>query len=190
MHSFPRPLMSLLLATLACVAMGTATARPVAACIGGTNFDWAVAHAHGGILQARVDSAGTRVDFTTDLTLSHPESIRGDPPAVPRLHAVAGAICDQSADAGETVLVVFDIRGGQYPYPLPLFYVVAGSDALSPGVVAGALAALPSTDLAPSQPTPIPDGDSAVMPLSLVAGLSGFGVAMRQLRTRARLPSV
>lgn len=177
-------LSSVLVVTATCLAMSAAMARPVAACVGGTSFDWAVTHAQGGILRAHVTSAGTREDFTTDLVLSQLVILRGDPPDTPHLHTVAGAICDQVADAGETVLLLFNVRGGQYPYPLPLFYVVAGSDALSPGDVAGALAAIPSTDTAPVQRSPTPNDDSAVLPLSIIAGLSAFGIALRRLRAR------
>jgi len=177
-------LSSVLVATSICLAMSAAMARPVAACVGGTSFDWAVTHAQGGILRAHVASAGMREDFTTDLVMSQLVILRGDPPDAPHLHTVAGAICDQVADAGETVLLLFDVRGGPYPYPLPLFYVVDGSDALSPGDVVGAFGAIPSTDAVPLQRSPTPNDDSAVLPLSIIAGLAGFGVALRRLRAR------
>lgn len=173
---------STLIAALAWAVLGTATAQPAEACSGGSAFDWAVAHTRGGILQARVVNAGLRSDFTNDLVLSEVEVLRGEPPADLHLHAVAGAICEQSADAGETILLLFDVRGDGYVYPLPLFYVVDGPDALAPGAVVAALRALPASDTAGVDPGSFPWTGSPGLPAMLVAGFGGLLVAFRCLR--------
>jgi hypothetical protein len=114
------------------------SAPTTAACSGGIEFGWAMSHA-GGIIGGRVDVVRDRPDFTTELRLSGPTIIAGLPPAGSDIHAAAGLVCDQSADPGESVLVLFDVRGGDPPIILPLFYVVDGPDALEPAVVADAL---------------------------------------------------
>jgi hypothetical protein len=125
----------LLLAVLLFGATGVA-APPVAACSGGTAVDWAVAHQRGGIVRGIVVAAEDRPDFTTDLTVANLERVQGNPPPYTTIHTVAGAVCDQRADPGETVVVIYDVRGGEVPYRLPLYYVVKGPDALEPDVAA------------------------------------------------------
>ncbi len=155
--------------------------QSVVACIGGTAFDWAVAHTDGGILRARVTSAPIREDFTTDLLISHAQALRGDPPTALRLHAVAGAICEQSADVGESIVVLFDVRGGQYPYPLPLFYVVDGPDALDANAVAAAFGELPATDtVAHDTIGASTEPGWAALVATLVVGLLGLLVACKR----------
>ena len=155
--------------------------RAASACSGGTAFDWAVQHSLGGIIRAHVDSVSTRPDFTTDLVLSAPSVIRGEPVSVPMIHAVAGAICEQSADPGETVLVLFDIRGGNPPYPWPLFYVVDGTDALSASVVSDGLSTTPATDTAVT-PASRPATDWWTTGVLVSSGLLGALLAIRRWR--------
>lgn len=175
------------------LVVGTAGAvepPSAAACSGGTAPDWAVAHQRGGIVRGVVLTSEDRPDFTTDLILANLERLAGDPPPTTQLNVVAGAVCDQSADPGETIVVIFDIRGGEFPYPLPLYFVVAGPDALEPEVVAalfGPAAAFPPsteppTDAPSANETPT-SGEPAtdlVLPLVFVAAavIGGLGLLL------------
>ena len=170
-------------ASLACLATWSTMAAPVAACTGGTPFDWAVAHAHGGLIRARIVSTATRDDQTIDVSITNLVALRGDPPRPRRVHAVIGAVCEQSVDAGETAIILFDVRGGPYSYPYPLVYIVEGPDALATADVAAVLASLPATDTTlgpvpatPASATPGPAGSV------LVAGVIGLLVAVRRFR--------
>jgi hypothetical protein len=116
--------------------MSAAAPPPATACSGGTTADWAVAHQHGGIVRGVVATSENRPDFTTDVIVTNLERLAGDPPPFTQIHLVAGLVCDQSADPGETIVVLYDIRGAEVPYPLPLYYVVAGPDALEANLVA------------------------------------------------------
>jgi hypothetical protein len=177
-------------------AFGLAGPLPAAACSGGTAPDWAVAHQHGGILRGVVLTADTRSDFTTDLVLANLERLAGAPPSFPQVNSVAGAVCDQSADPGDTVVVIFDIRGGEVEYPLPLFYVVRGPDALEPAVVAAlfgppAPAAIPSVggraSLVPGAPPDVSDAraSSPILPIAIALAIAG-GLALLLVGTRRR----
>jgi hypothetical protein len=117
-------------------AIGAAAPLAVTACSGGTAADWAVAHQHGGIVRGVVATSEDRPDFTTDLIVTNLERLAGEPPPFTQIHTVAGLVCDQSADPGETIVVLYDIRGAEVSYPLPLYYVVMGPDALEPDLVA------------------------------------------------------
>jgi hypothetical protein len=121
--------------------LGTASAS---ACSGGIAFDWAVAHQHGGIARAVVESRVVLPDFSEELVLSDPQPVRGDPPLRPDVIATAGAPCDQSADVGETILLIYDVHG--LLTRLPLYYVVRGPDALSSSELQAGLALAPATD--------------------------------------------
>lgn len=163
-------------ALAAWIVSAAVAAQPATACVGGTPFGWAVTHSHGGLLRAIVVGAPHREDFTIDLRLSAQEALRGDPPRDDEIHSAIGAVCEQDVDAGEMVIVVFDVRGGEYPYPLPLIYVVDGDDALEPGVVAAALDALPASDSVAS-----PNSIEAPRQLNLapvLAGVLGLLVAL------------
>ena len=163
------------------LALWTTSARPAAACTGGLPLDIAVAQQQGGILLALVTSAHDRPDdFTTDLTLSDPRVIRGSPPLESEVHAVAGLICDQHVDVGETVMLVFDVTGLEWANPLPLAYVIDGADALDPKVVSSALAAVPPTDTALTEPGQ--DGNGPIDRTLLVAVVSAlaFAIALRR----------
>ena len=164
---------------------GSATAPAATACVGGNMpFDWAVAHTNGGILRARLDGVRPRDDYTLDLVLSGEQVVRGDPEYENPLHAVMAAICEQSAEAGETVVILFDVRGGDYPFPIPLVYVTSGSDALDPQVLADGLAALPATDSEPTYAAPTPA--SGLIGAAVLAGawLIGLLVVARRFARR------
>jgi hypothetical protein len=180
----------LLVFALVVGAAGAVEPPSAAACSGGTTPDWAVAHQRGGIVRGIVVTSEDRSDFTTDLILANLERVAGDPPPTTQLNVVAGAVCDQSADPGETIVVVFDIRDGEVPYPLPLYYVVTGPDALEPEVVAalfGPAAALPPPVETPTDPPPaieaVVSGEPAadlVLPLVFVAAavIGGLGLLL------------
>lgn len=93
-------------------------------------------------------SIQTRDDASQDVVLANDQVVRGDPPTSYPVHGYVAMPCDQTADDGETILVVYDVRGGDPPITLPIFYVVAGSDALSATVVReGLRGTVPPTDM-------------------------------------------
>ncbi len=156
------------------------TPSGASACIGGIAFDWAVAHQHGGIVQAVVESRLVRVDFSEDLVITDAKVVRDDPPLSLSVNTAAGLPCDQVADKGETIMLIYDVRGDSIR--VPLYYVVEGRDALSAAVIAhGLRTAAPSTDALP--PT---DREHALDWLSLVilacAGTIGLALAARRTR--------
>lgn len=161
-------------------------ATAASGCSGGVAFDWAVAHAHGGILRGTVVSATVRDDYTADLVLSNVSVVRGSPSARKQLHVAGGAVCDQSADPGEIVVVLFDLRGGDYPFPLPLSYVVEGRDALLGSEVADALPELPETDRASDQGASRPPGTHDLPWIALSGGLAWLIALRRFGRTVVR----
>jgi hypothetical protein len=166
-------------------ATGAVGVTPAAACIGGTAFDSAVAHQHGGILRATmIGEYGRTGDFTIDMTISAPEVLRGDPPLATKVHAALGLVCDQQAHLGDTVILVFDVRGGTDPYPLPLAYVVTGPDALDAAVVSNALNDLPATDTAAGMAPRHAELPSPIASIPILAGLLTFVLALRPLRRR------
>lgn len=169
------------LASVLGLALWTTSAGPAAACTGGLPLDIAVAQQQGGILLALVTSAHDRPDdFTTDLTLSEPRVIRGSPPLESEVHAVAGLICDQHVDVGETVMLVFDVTGLEWANPLPLAYVIDGADALDPKVVSSALAAVPPTDTALTEPGRMETVQSIGRFSSLWSGALAFAITLRR----------
>jgi hypothetical protein len=100
-----------------------------------------------------VVSSVTREDYSLDLEITAQKVVHGDPPIVPRVNAMAGYPCEQTADAGERIVILFDTRRvpdepvlpGSYTR-LPLYYVVDGPDELHLAVVQEAFGALPATD--------------------------------------------
>lgn len=165
-------------------ASASFAASPATACIGGLPFDVAVAHQQGGLLRALVTAAHDRPDFTTDLTLSQTQVLRGDPPLAAEVHAVVGLTCEQHADAGETVILVFNVAGLTWPNPLPLVYVIDGADALDPGVVSAALTAVPATDTVVGDYRPEDSYAAHRMVLVAFAGALTFVLALRRARLR------
>ncbi len=170
--------------------VSAAFASPAAACSGGIAFDWAVANARAGILEARVVSAQIRADYTYDLEIAAPKVVRGDPSTGSRFHATEGYPCDQSADAGELVVLLFGVRGGpdEPPIPdaylrVPLVYVIEGRDALAPSVVAAAFAQLPPTDTANIAPEPSQAPRMPVLEV-LIAAAGGMVVMFRRNKPR------
>ena len=162
-------------------------AAPAAACIGGTAFDWAVAHERGGILRASmIGEYGRTDDFTVDITISTPTVLRGDPPLASNVHAAVGLVCDQQVAVGDTMILVFDVRGGAEPYPLPLAYVVAGPSALDAAVVSDALNALPATDTAAGLGPRQAGSPSPIALAAILAGLLAFVIGFRPTRRRQR----
>ena len=173
-------------ALVAWMSVNAASVSPVAACTGGVAFDWAVAHTHGGVVRAQVTSTSTREDFSVDLEITHRRVIQGDPPTSLRINSVAGVPCEQTADPGETIVLLFDIRGDPVGENWPFFYVVEGSDALNPKVVSDALARLPATDTASLTAQPSTETRSPFLP-AFIAAAVGLLVTFRRLsRTSPR----
>lgn len=175
---------------LAFALLSAAIASPAAGCSGGIAFDWAVAHTRGGILEARVVNSKVRADFTRDLEIAQPRVLQGDPSTTSRIHATEGYPCEQSADAGELVVLLFGVLRGpdEPPFPdgdvrMPLVYVIEGRDALEPSVVAAAFAQLPPTeteglDAKPTEVIPI-------MALAVwIAAAGGLAIAYRRIEPR------
>lgn len=128
-----------------------ATPAGASACSGGIAFDWAVAHQRGGIVQAVVESKYPIQVGIDDIVVTEAKVVRGEPTLPFRVTAVAGLPCDQVADAGETILILYDIRGAEPPVIYPTYYVVSGPDALSAAVVRDVLGpTAPPTDADPS----------------------------------------
>lgn len=181
MKVLSRPLRSVTAAVAVCAFLFIQSPTSgVSACSGGIAFDWAVAHQHGGIVQGIVESKIVRADFSEDLVITNAVALRGDPPLGARVNAAAGLPCDQVADDGETILLIYDIRGE--PIRVPLYYVVDGPDALSAEVVAHGLGpTAPPTDALPS-----PDRDQTgslnwILVVTLLwAGAIGLVAAARR----------
>jgi hypothetical protein len=166
--------------------LSVASASPASACSGGIAFDWAVARAEGGILESRVVSARVRADFSVDLEIARPKVVSGDPPIDQRVQAVAGDPCEQTADPGESIVLLFGVRdaAGDPPLPagalrLPLFYVIEGRDSLEPPVVAAAVGRIPATDHATVEPAP---NEGSPLPLlgAVMAVALGLLVTLRR----------
>lgn len=168
------------------VSVSAASASPVAACTGGVAFDWAVAHTHGGIVRAQVTSTSTREDFSVDLEITHRRVVQGDPPTSLRINSVAGVPCEQTADPGETIVVLFDIRGDPVAQHWPIFYVVKGPDALDPDVVSDALARMPATDTASLGAHPSTKTPSPLVPALIAAAIGLLITFRRASRTSPR----
>jgi hypothetical protein len=72
--------------------------------------------------------------------------VRGDPPLPDRAHLTALAACDQSIDAGETVWLLFQLRGYTIEPGLTVAFVIEGPDGVGRERALRALDALPATD--------------------------------------------
>jgi hypothetical protein len=145
---------------------------------------WAASHSHGGIVRGVVTSVETRPDFTTDIVLANNVVLRGDPPMSYPVHGAAGMPCEQIVDEGETILILYDIRGAEWPMPFPTFYVVAGADALGPKVVADGLGGTgPPTDtIASPAGSEDPPVGLALALIMVIAVFLGAGMVIRRTR--------
>ena len=170
-----------------CAIVPTFAASTAAtACTGGVAFDWAVAHQHGGIVLAVVESKYPLGNFTYDLVVTDAKVVRGDPTLPFKVNAAAGLPCDQVADAGETVLILYDIRGRQPAIAVPTFYVVSGPDALSATVLRDGLRpTAPSTDTVPSR-TGLQTAPFDWISFAILASATGIGLALGMRRTNER----
>ena len=152
---------------------------PVSACIGGVEFKWAIAHTRGWIATATVVEA-EYIDFGNyRVVLKDVEPVKGSPPSLHQTTLAMGAICDQSPDVGERIVVLDDVATNQ-PYDTPIAYVIRGQDAVPAADVARALRSLPATDTVPDvAATPTRSWDGAPW-LLLVVGVGSLSLAMRR----------
>lgn len=158
-----------------------ATPTGASACSGGIAFDWAVAHQRGGIVQAVVESKYPIQVGIDDIVVTDAKVVRGDPTLPFKVTAVAGLPCDQVADAGETIVILYDIRGAEPPVIYPTYYVVSGPDALSAAVVRDVLGPMaPPTDAEPSTGPRAPLVDWTSLTVLLSAAAVGAAAARRR----------
>jgi hypothetical protein len=173
------------------VAGATALWSPAAAsaCSGGMEFDWAVAHTRGWIATATVVEAVYVPDGFYRVRLAHLEPVKGNPPALRQVTVAMGAVCDQSADAGERILLL-DGVAVEPPYDKPVAYVISGSDAVPAAEVARVLRSLPSTDTTPDATAIRPRRWDPASGL-IAIGLAAVWLAMRWFarRTAAQIGS-
>jgi hypothetical protein len=158
---------------------------PVSACIGGMPFDWAIEHSRSWIATATIVEVDHVAVGFHRVVLDDVEPVKGSPPSLLQATIVMGAVCDQSPDAGERILVL-DGQTIEPPYDTPVAYVIRGSDAIPAADVARALGSLPSTDTAPAG-TAIPSRpwDAAWL---LAIGLGAVWLAMRRFARSAADP--
>lgn len=173
------------------IALATATLWspvPVAACIGGMEFGWAVAHTRGWIATATVVTADYVPDGFYLVVLDDVERVKGTPPPLRQATIAMGAVCDQSPDPGERLLVLDGIAV-QPPYgDKPVAYVITGSDAVAAADVARLLPSIPQTDTAsPGTATP-PDPSDGVW--LLIVGVAAVWLAMRRFARRDQVGSI
>jgi hypothetical protein len=150
MSHFGRASIPVLLVALLALAQPPAAS----ACVGNMDFTSAVASARGGIAEGRVLDAAYSADSGTLVQLTHTGRVRGHPPISTSLWLMMGDVCDQSADPGDTVWLLYDLQDFDEPPGLAVAFVVEGSDAVPHEEVLAALAALPETDAAPVAPAP------------------------------------
>jgi hypothetical protein len=165
------------------VVGGTATAPTASACLGGTSFEYAAKHARGGILRARVAHVIEHWNGTSDLSLVDTRVIRGDPAFETPLLAGAGYVCTGSADAGDVVLIMFDVRS-RYRSDRPLYYVIHGRGALSEREVDAGLGRPPATDARTVPIEPVRPAGSGGVAWLAAAWILGLVVAARRLGRR------
>jgi hypothetical protein len=175
--------------TFACtVAVAAAAAlwspTSVSACIGGMAFDWAIAHSRGWIATATVVEVDHVAVGFHRVVLDDVEPVKGSPPSLRQATVVMGAVCDQSPDAGERILVLDGVTT-EPPYDTPVAYVIRGSDAVPASDVARVLRSLSSTDTGPAR-TAIPPRPWEPAFWLLAVGLGAVWLATRQF---ARSPT-
>ncbi len=169
------------------VALAAAAAlwspAPVSACVGGMEFDWAIAHTRGWIATATVVEADYVPVGFYRVVLDDVEPVKGSPPSLRQATVAMGAVCDQSPDAGERILLLDGVTV-QPPYDMPVAYVISGSDAVPAADIARVLRSLPSTDTGPA--------GTAIQPRLwdpafwlLAVGLGAVWLAMRRFARSA-----
>jgi len=157
---------------------------PISACTGGMEFEWAVAHTRGWIATATVVEAEYVPEGFYRVRLDHLEPVKGSPPHLRQVTVAMGAVCDQSADAGERILLL-DGVAVEPPYDKPVVYVISGSDAVPAADVARVLGSLPSTDTMSDATAIRPRRGDPAFAL-VAAGLGAVWLAMRRFaRSRA-----
>ncbi len=156
---------------------------PVSACIGGMEFGWAIAHSRGWIATATVVEVDHVAVGFHRVVLDDIEPVKGSPPSLRQATVVMGAVCDQSPDAGERILVLDGVTT-EPPYDTPVAYVIRGSDAVPAADVARALRSLPSTDTAPAG-TAIPPRPWDAAFWLLAVGLGAVWLAMSRFARSA-----
>jgi hypothetical protein len=131
----------------------------VSACIGNMDFGAAVAGTRGGIAEGRVLDATYSASRGTLVQLTDTARVRGDPPISTSVWLMMGDVCDQGADPGDTLWLLYDLEDFDEPPGLAVAFVVEGSDAVLDEEVRAALAALPETDFEGRVPTAPDLGD-------------------------------
>ena len=180
----PRPWRSLLAARVLATSLAAfgllAIPQPVAACTGGVDVWWAIEHSSGDVLIGRVTAVKTFEDYSTVLDLDVEQVVRGPDRATAQVRGGMGAVCDQSAEVGETALVLEHVRDDDL-FALPLFFILGGPGGYSRGRIEAALARLPETDSAGSAaPAGLPFGPL----LAIVAGALGGTLGWRRTPRR------
>jgi hypothetical protein len=161
---------------------------PVSACIGGVEFKWAIAHTRGWIATATVVEAAYSDLGPYRVVLEDVEPVKGSPPPLRQTTLAMGAICEQSPDAGERIVVLDDVATNR-PYDTPIAYVIRGPDAVPAADVARAFHSLPDTDAEPDvAASPTRSWDRAPW-LLLVVGVGGLSLAMRRFGRTDRASS-
>lgn len=119
-----------ILATAMTAVVLLSAPSPAAACIGNMDLGWAVAHSRRGIAQGRIVEA---VDTTYGIRvrLEAVTRVVGQPPLSERASLMMGDVCDQSADPGDTVWLMYDLSDWLGPTDLAIAFVVEGPDAVS-----------------------------------------------------------
>ena len=181
-----RSALTVAVAASGAILLNVAAPTVATACSGGIAFDWAVAHQQGGIVQAVVESKFLLEDFTYDIVVTDAEVVRGNPTLPFKVNAAAGLPCDQSADVGETILLLYDIRGAEPPITIPNFYVITGPDALTAAVRRDGLrTTAPPTDTDSSTASDQrPAVDWLPFPVFAAAAAIGAGLAVRRTAQR------
>lgn len=150
--------------------------EPVSACSGGMEFEWAVAHTRGWIAKATVIEAEYVPYGFYRVVLGHVDPVQGRPPSLRQVTVAMGAVCDQSPDAGERILLLDGVEI-QPPFDRPVAYMISGSDSIPAAAVARVLRSLPSTDAAPTA-TAIPPRPWDAPPWLLTFGLGAVWLAV------------
>lgn len=153
---------------------------PVSACVGGMDFAWAVGQARDGIVEGRVIDALDTHGNGISVHLDGVTRVLGDPPMSAVASLTMGDVCEQVADSGETVWLLYGLRGLDLPKGLTVAFVVDGPDGVGREAANAALAALPATEMATTPPA---RPKAMAMPGLLVVWLLSF---LAVLATSAR----
>ena len=126
---------------------------PASACIGGMPFRHAIAETRGGILEGRITHAIDTMGRGMEVELADVRRVAGRPDLVTEAVLMAGVVCEQSIDVGETVWLLYDVGDLEILPTLTIAYVVVGPDAVSDEDRLWAIGALPDTSTEPSSPS-------------------------------------